>query len=380
MSFSYITQALATRRAEGLFRQRVLVEHACASRITVAGEQYLNFASNDYLGLATQLDATQLVSIEAGSRSSALVTGYLGVHQQLERQLCDALGYEAALLFPSGFAANTSTLKALFTSGEKQFSAAVFQDKLNHASLIDGGLAGNAKFVRFNHNDLNHLRSRLEKTKANNKLIVTEGVFSMDGDTAPIVEISKLAQSHSSWLMVDDAHAFGVIGENGLGTVDTGIKPEILVVTFGKAMGCQGAAVLASRQVIEYLVQFNREFVYTTALSPIMASVALHQLNRLLLATEPRDKLSRNIAYFKKLISATKLSPIPSDTAIQPLVFGTSENVIAAQNKLKQKGIWVGAIRPPTVPHNTARLRITITAEHSTQDIEYLVSALVEVS
>lgn len=180
--------------------------------------------------------------------------------------------------------------------------------------------------------------------------------------------------------MVDDAHAFGVIGENGLGTVDTGIKPEILVVTFGKAMGCQGAAVLASRQVIEYLVQFNREFVYTTALSPIMASVALHQLNRLLLATEPRDKLSRNIAYFKKLISGTNLSPIPSETAIQPLVFGTSENVIATQNKLKQKGIWVGAIRPPTVPQNTARLRITITAEHSTQDIEYLVSALVEVS
>ncbi|MEJ6473842.1 8-amino-7-oxononanoate synthase [Pseudoalteromonas piscicida] len=380
MSFAYISQALAARRREGLLRQRVLVEHACARTITIAGKQYLNFASNDYLGLATKLEVDQLVHTEAGSRSSALVTGYLDVHHKLERKLCHTLGYEAALLFPSGFAANTSVLKALFTTQEKQSSAAVFQDKLNHASLIDGGLATDAKFVRFNHNDLTHLRSRLEKTKAEHKLVVTEGVFSMDGDTAPIVEISELAKSHNAWLMVDDAHAFGVVGENGLGTVDTGIKPEILVITFGKAMGCQGAAVLASQHVIDYMTQFNREFVYTTAISPIMASVALLQLEKLLQASQARDKLSGNIEYFKKLISATNLSPIPSDTAIQPLVYGSSENVLAVQSKLKQQGVWVGAIRPPTVPQNTARLRITITAEHSIEDIECLVSALAEVS
>ncbi|WMO13606.1 aminotransferase class I/II-fold pyridoxal phosphate-dependent enzyme [Pseudoalteromonas piscicida] len=378
MSFEYIQSALAARHAEGLLRKRIVVEKASASRIKIADQQYINFASNDYLGLADSLEFNTLACTEAGSRSSALVTGYLDIHRQLEDKLCSVLGYDAALLFPSGFAANTSVLKALFTPQEKQLSAAVFQDKLNHASLLDGGLAGSAKFVRFNHNDLTHLRSRLEKTKADSKLIVTEGVFSMDGDKAPVSEISVLAKSHSAWLMVDDAHAFGVVGAQGLGTIESGIKPEILVITFGKAMGCQGAAVLASHDVINYMMQFNREFIYTTALSPIMASVALCQLNRLLAASEARHKLQVNIDYFKSLVAQTNLSPIPSDTAIQPLVYGSSENVLAAQHKLKEKGLWVGAIRPPTVPQNTARLRITITAQHSHEDIDKLVSALVE--
>ncbi|WP_440056065.1 aminotransferase class I/II-fold pyridoxal phosphate-dependent enzyme [Pseudoalteromonas sp. T1lg65] len=377
MAFDFISASLAARKTENLFRSRTCFEQVSATKLVADGVDYLNFASNDYLGLAQSIDVEKF-SAKSGSGSSALVTGHTQLHEQFEQRLAKLLGYESALLFGSGFAANSSVLKCLFSQLTKADDAAVFHDKLNHASLIDGSLSGTAKLHRFNHNDTNHLRARLEKARVVNKLIVTEGVFSMDGDTAALEEISRLAKAHNAWLMVDDAHAFGVIGERGLGSIEKGIKPDILIITFGKAMGCQGAAVLASKTVIEYLIQFNREYIYSTNLSPIFVEVAQQQLDKLIAANEARTMLLNNILYFKQQANKASLALIESDTAIQPLILGSAENAMLAQQFLKQHGIWVSAIRPPTVPVNTARLRITLTAAHTHNDIDKLVATLKE--
>ncbi|NOU49074.1 8-amino-7-oxononanoate synthase [Pseudoalteromonas sp. JBTF-M23] len=375
MAFEYIKQSLALRKQQALFRQRAHVQQSSARKITIAGKTYLNFASNDYLGLAdTQCDN---ISCATGSRSSALVTGYQICHKRLEDKLCELLGFESALLFSTGFSANSSVLKTLFNEMSPTQSSAIFQDKLNHASLIDGALQSSAKHVRFNHNDMAHLRARLEKSSAQNKLIVSEGVFSMDGDTAPLDELYRLRQQHNAWLMLDDAHAFGVLGNDGLGSCQLHpSKPDILVITFGKAMASQGAAVLGSKAFIDYLLQFNREYIYSTAMSPLMVNAASFQLQRLLDAHAQRDKLNTNINMFKRLCDEAHIAVMPSDTPIQPVVLGSAENVLEVQRGLQENGIWLSAIRPPTVPENTARLRITITAAHQEQDIAELVRHL----
>ncbi|MCF6433903.1 8-amino-7-oxononanoate synthase [Pseudoalteromonas sp. MMG022] len=375
MAFEYIQQSLAARKEQTLLRSRVLVQHSNARSITIADKSYLNFASNDYLGLADQcLEGNHGTT---GSRSSALVTGYQQVHKQLEGRLCELLGYESALLFSTGFSANSSVLKALFNDSAPLQNCAIFQDKLNHASLIDGALQSTAKHIRFNHNDMGHLRSRLEKSAASNKLIISEGVFSMDGDKAPLEALFKLKQQHNAWLMLDDAHAFGVVGEHGLGSCERyHEKPEILVITFGKAMASQGAAVLTSKAVADYMLQYNRDYIYSTAMSPLMVDAARFQLERLVKAGNERAKLNENITLFKSLAEQANIALMSSDTAIQPVVLGSAENVLNAQRALQQKGIWLGAIRPPTVPANTARLRITLTAAHTHDDIRFLVQQL----
>ncbi|MBD1582644.1 aminotransferase class I/II-fold pyridoxal phosphate-dependent enzyme [Pseudoalteromonas sp. S16_S37] len=375
MAFEYIQQSLAQRQQHALLRQRVHVQQSSARTITIAGKTYLNFASNDYLGLAdSPFDKAPTAT---GSRSSALVTGYQSCHKLLEDKLCALLNYESALLFSTGFSANSSVLKTLFSETSSTQNCAIFQDKLNHASLIDGALQSSAKHVRFNHNDMSHLRSRLEKSPAHNKLIVSEGVFSMDGDTAPLDELYSLRQQHNAWLMLDDAHAFGVLGEDGLGSCQLHQnKPDILVITFGKAMASQGAAVLGDKALIDYMLQFNREYIYSTAMSPLMVDAAFFQLQRLLDAHAQRDKLKANINLFKRLCADKRIAVMLSDTPIQPVVLGSAENVLAAQRALQNRGIWLSAIRPPTVPENTARLRITLTAAHQEQDIYELVRHL----
>lgn len=378
MAFEFIQEALQQRRVESLLRARTVISDSSDARLltTRDGKQYLNFASNDYLALGAEL---KLQSHLTGSRSSALVTGYQQCHQDFEALLCKHFGYDSALLFSTGFSANSSVIKALFSQNSGQKSAldsAIFQDKLNHASLIDGALHSDAKHIRFNHNDMGHLRQRLEKNKAANKLIISEGVFSMDGDSAPLQQLAELKQQHNAWLMIDDAHSFGILGENGLGTVGLGYKPEILVITFGKAMACQGAAVLASKPVIDFLLQFNRDYIYSTAMSPLMVQAAEQQFLCVLDGQDQREQLFSNIALFKQLCAEANMPVMPSDTAIQPVVLGSAENALNAQAKLKQQGIWLTAIRPPTVPHNTARLRITLTAAHKAQDIEKLVAAM----
>jgi len=375
MPFDFIAEHLVERQADALLRKRQLVEQSSGRFIQVAGKQYLNFASNDYLGFAD--DFIEIQTQQLGSHSSALVNGYNQAQQQLEKRLCELLDYESAMLFNSGFSANSSVLKALFQDKTVAQSSAIFQDKLNHASLIDGGLHSAAAMVRFNHNDLKHLESRLQKSKAKHKLIVSEGVFSMDGDQAPIEALCKLAKQYNAWLMIDDAHGFGVLGEQGLGSCES-IKPDLLIITFGKALASTGACLLASKQMIDYMLQFNREYIYSTAMSPLMASCTLERLEKLLNADKRRAQLSENIAYFRALAKEHNLALMESTTAIQPLVLGDAEHTLAVANKLKEKGVWLTAIRPPTVPFNTARLRVTLSSAHQTDDIKQLVDSLVE--
>ncbi|MCO7187736.1 MULTISPECIES: 8-amino-7-oxononanoate synthase [unclassified Pseudoalteromonas] len=375
MAFEFIDAALSSRAAASLLRHRQCIDKVSAREIEVDGKRYLNFASNDYLALA---DQTLNLTGQPGSRSSALVTGFQSVHEAFESQLCEAFGYESALLFASGFAANTSVLQALFNDPAVGRESELFQDKFNHASLLDGALHSQARLTRFNHNDVGHLRARLEKSKAKHKLIVTEGVFSMDGDCAPLADIAQLAKTHNAWLMVDDAHALGVVGDNGLGSIERGVKPELLVITFGKAMACQGAAVLCSERVQQYLLQFSREYIYSTAMSPMLTGIASSQFAQLRGAVSQRTALKNNIAYFTQSAAQLGIAVMPSDTAIQPIVLGSADNALAAQQQLKERGIWLTAIRPPTVPQNAARLRVTLTAAHTTQDIDALLNALKE--
>lgn len=371
MAFEYINKTLAERQQASLYRQRIAFERVGPRFLLRNNKQYLNFASNDYLGLGDE----QITGLEntLGASSSSLVTGYQNAHIALENYLKSKLNYQACLLFNSGFSANASVLKSLMNEANSE----IFQDKLNHASLIDGGLAANATNTRFNHNDLKHLTRRLEKSKAQHKLIVSEGVFSMDGDSAPVAELAHIAKQHNAWLMIDDAHGFGVMGNHGLGSCDD-IKPEILIITFGKACASSGAAVLCSQNVADYLLQFNRDYTYSTAMSPWLASATLSRLERLYSADEKRARLKDNIAYFKTLASNHNLALMPSNSAIQPLVLGDSESCLALSEYLKSNGIWLTAIRPPTVPHNTARLRITLTAAHQAADIEQLINQLVD--
>ena len=377
MAFSYLHTHLQSRHEDALYRQRHLISHVSAREITVAGKQYLNFASNDYLGFAEQ-PVRMLEPQALGSHSSPLVTGYQHSQHQLERYLCDQLGYQSALLFNSGFSANSSVLKALFQDKATAQQSAIFQDKLNHASLIDGALDSQAALLRFNHNDTRHLISRLEKSSAVNKLIISEGVFSMDGDQAPIATLRDIANRYKAWLMIDDAHGFGVLGENGLGSCEH-IKPELLVITFGKAVASSGACVLASKEIIDYLLQFNRDYIYSTGMSPLLAELTLTRLKQIKApeGAEKRQQLADNIAYFKLLATEHNIAVMPSHSAIQPIVLGCAEHTLDVADTLKKAGIWLTAIRPPTVAFNTARLRITLTAVHTKADIERLITELV---
>ena len=380
MPFEFISAHLNERAEQLLLRKRHVVQSATARTIMVNDKTYLNFASNDYLGFGDLTIENENINT-LGSHSSALVTGYQLQQQALEQYLCTQLGYQAGLLFNSGFSANSSVIKALFQDKAAAQNSAIFQDKLNHASLIDGALHSNAALIRFNHNDLNHLRSRLEKSKAQNKLIISEGVFSMDGDTAPIKDLLLLAKQHNAWLMIDDAHGFGVLGNTGLGSCETfigDILPDILVITFGKAVASSGACVLGSRAFIDYMLQYNRDYTYSTAMSPLLADNTLVRLKHIKKANTQRVMLNKNISTFKHLAQQHNIAVMESDTAIQPIVLGCAEQTLKAANKLKQQGIWLTAIRPPTVAYNTARLRVTLTAAHTLDDITYLVKHLAE--
>ncbi|MEO2279459.1 aminotransferase class I/II-fold pyridoxal phosphate-dependent enzyme [Pseudoalteromonas pernae] len=369
MAFDFIDDVLSQRNAQHLLRQRVVVENVTGRAITVAGKAYLNFASNDYLALGDKPLAGH--NERSGSHSSPLVTGYHASHRELEKRFCELLGYEAAMLFASGFSANVSVLKALFNDAPEGF---IVQDKLNHASLIDGGLQSNAQMQRFNHNNIAHLQARLSKSKSCNKLVVSEGVFSMDGDCAPMQELRATCDQHHAWFMLDDAHGFGVLNE-GLGSARD-VKPDILVLTFGKAMACNGAIVLAKNNVIDLLLQANRDYIYSTAVSPLQCDVVSQRLTQLLNAHQEREHLAQLIRYLRKQCEHAGLALMASETPIQPLVVGDSESALEMQQALRKKGIWLSAIRPPTVAQNTARLRITLSAAHTFEDVDTLVSAL----
>ena len=380
--FNDIPASLQARQKQQLYRQRRIVESPQARIIMVNGNELLNLCSNDYLGLANDERVRQAFisgvnTWGAGSGASHLVCGHTRAHHYLEEQLAEFTARPRALMFSSGYAANLGAINALVSAGD-----AVFEDKLNHASLLDGGLLSRAKFKRFRHKDCNHLNDQLAQMSASDgrKLIVTDGVFSMDGDLCDIDALCQIGADHKAWLMVDDAHGFGVLGDEGRGVVNPTIHSsddvQVLVGTLGKAFGTQGAFVAGSEELIETLIQNARTFIYTTALPAAVAVATTESLKIVRTEHWRREKLQTLIAQFQEGALALGLDLLPSTTPIQPVLMRSEADALQIAQQLEGQGILVTAIRPPTVPAGTSRLRITLTANHTEADVSQLLHAL----
>ncbi len=375
--------ALDERREQSLYRQRVAV-HSPQQILRQKGERsLLSFCSNDYLGLANHPKVVEAFKNAAnkygvGSGASHLVCGHSYEHHALEEELADFTGRARAVLFSTGYMANLGVINALTSRQD-----VIYQDRLNHASLLDGGLLSSAKFIRYKHNNIEHLDQQLTQHNGRRKLIAVDGVFSMDGNFADLPALSRLAKKHDAWLMVDDAHGLGCIGQNGGGSLEHfGLQESeapILMGTLGKALGAFGAFVAGSEALAETLIQFSRSYIYTTALPPAVAAAARMSLQLIKAEPERRERLRLLIVHFREACAAAGLNLMESSTPIQPIILGDSQKTLDASLALEEKGFWVTAIRLPTVPKGSARLRITLTAEHSKSQIESLVSALAEV-
>ena len=375
--------ALAERRAQHLYRARRTVAGPQGPELAVDGRRYLAFCSNDYLGLANHpevIAAAQRAAGEygAGSGASHLVCGHSVIHHRLEEALAEFTGRPRALLFSTGYMANLGVVNALLGKADH-----IFEDKLNHASLLDAGLLSGARFQRFLHNDVASLEQRLARADNGRKLVAVDGVFSMDGDLAPLPELAAAASRHDAWLMVDDAHGIGVLGEHGGGCAEHfGLDIEqlpILMGTLGKGFGSFGAFVAGSEALIETLIQFARTYIYTTALPPAVAAATLESLNLIQRETWRREHLHALIARFRSGAEQLGLPIMASTSPIQPLLVGDAGRALALSEQLAERGIWISAIRPPTVPAGTARLRITLSAAHSEAQVDRLLAALAEV-
>jgi len=376
-----LTAALAERKAAGRYRQNRLRVGEQGVHIHLGDKTILSFCSNDYLGLAAHPDIKkafkEAVDKEGvGSGAAHLLTGHSYYHQALEEKLADFTGQQRVLLFSTGYMANLGVIDGLLNRGD-----AVIQDKWNHASLLDGGRLTDADQLRYPHADMGLLHKRLHNAAtAKHRLIVSDGVFSMDGDIAPLPEIMALSEQHHAAVLIDDAHGFGVIGEGGRGTVShfqiTPDKAPIVVGTLGKAIGTGGAFVAADELVIETLIQQARSYVYTTAQPPAIAAATLVSLDLVEKEQWRRDQLQQLIQQFRQGAEQLGLELMPSMTPIQPVIIGEDKKALEIGAKLEEQGILVGVIRPPTVPKNTARLRITFSAAHTEQDVNRLLSAL----
>ncbi len=370
---------LNQRQQDGLYRRRLTIDSAQGPVIRLGGREYLNFCSNDYLGLAAHpkvIASFRQAATEygVGSGASHLVCGHSSAHHELEEALAEFTGRPRALLFSSGYMANVGTLTALLQRGDT-----VFQDKLNHASLLDGGLHSGARFRRFPHNDMANLAHKLAASTACS-LVVVDGVFSMDGDAAPLAKLARLCTDHNAWLMVDDAHGFGVAGPTGAGSVEeadlSGQDVPILMATLGKALGTAGAFVAGSELLIETLIQQARNYIYTTAIPPAVAAASLTALQLLTEEAWRREYLGQLISRFRRGAEQLGLPLMASASAIQPLLVGDAAKATALSERLKGCGLLIGAIRPPTVPAGTARLRVTLSAAHSETQVDRLLDNL----
>ncbi len=374
---------LAERRAAHLYRTRKTLQSPQTPEVIVDGKKYLAFCSNDYLGLANHPEVINALAESAkqfgvGSGASHLVAGHSSEHHALEEELAAFTGRDRALLFSTGYMANMGAITALVGQGD-----AVFEDRLNHASLLDAGLLSGARFQRFLHNDLNNLQARLDKTEAGRKLIVVDGVFSMDGDCAPLPELAALAQKNDAWLMVDDAHGFGCLGKNGSGSAEhfglTQNQLPILMGTLGKAAGSFGAFIAGSETLIESLIQFARPYIYTTAMPPAVAAATRASLRLIQTEHWRREHLNQLIAHFRRGAFAMGLQLMDSFSPIQPIVIGDEAKTLAIAEQLAERGILIVAIRPPTVPVGGSRLRITFSAQHTFAQVDQLLGVLGDV-
>jgi 8-amino-7-oxononanoate synthase len=364
-------------------RRRITLESAQGPRILVDGREYLAFCSNDYLGLANDPRIVAAV-VEAvrrygvGSGASHLVTGHSTAHERLEKELARFVGMPSALLFSAGYLANIGLVTALAGRDD-----VIFSDALNHASLIDGMRLSRAEVVRYPHCSLDALSEGLRESRARSRFVVTESIFSMDGDLAPLAEILELCEQHDAWLVVDDAHGFGVLGAEGRGVLERlGLRsPRIIYVgTLGKAAGVSGAFIAGEAPVVETVLQKARSYIYTTASPPFLAAAVETSLGIIREESWRRRKLSAMIDRLKQGLRDSGLSLAASDSPIQPLVFGDNATTLAASRCLRERGIIVTPIRPPTVPEGTSRLRISLSAAHEEQDVETLTAALRELA
>lgn len=348
--------------------------------MVIDGKTVISFCSNDYLGLANHPDvkAAFIKGIEqygAGSGAAHLINGHSRAHHALEQELAEFTGYPRALLFSTGYMANLGLTQSLVGKGDT-----VLEDRLNHASLLDGGLFSGARLMRYQHNNPADVETKLAGRTQGEKLVLTDGVFSMDGDIAELPGLSHACQMNDAWLMVDDAHGFGVLGNNGKGSLEHhGLAIEqvpIYMATLGKALGTSGAFIAGSDELIETLIQKARTYVYTTASPPAVAAATRASLNLIKSQPQLRNQLNENIRYFRKACAQCSIELAISQTAIQPVIVGDTQTAVSMSEQLLAQGILVTAIRPPTVPEGTARLRITLSAAHTHTHIDKLVSAL----
>jgi 8-amino-7-oxononanoate synthase len=383
MSFPHFSEDLRQRHEQGLLRQRRILEGPQGARVRVDGADLLSFCSNDYLGLANHpaligAACSGAKQYGVGAGASHLITGHSLAHHQQEKSLAEFVGMPAALLFSTGYMANMGIVTALLGRND-----AIFADKLNHASLNDAALLSRARFRRYAHLDLTALEGLLAASSARNKLVISDAVFSMDGDLAPVPELLALCEKYDAWLLLDDAHGFGVLGKTGRGILEhfpfsiTHYPSRLIyMATLGKAAGVSGAFVSGTLELIDGLVQNARAYIYTTATPPMLA-VALQESLRII-ETEDwrRERLEQLIAQLRNGLKLKHWKLMPSETPIQPLLIGSSKEAAAVSTALQAKGILVPAIRPPTVQQGTARLRISLSAAHSREDVELLLDAL----
>lgn len=372
---------LQARRAEHLYRHRPLLDSAQGPEVVVDGEALLAFCNNDYLGLANHPHIIAAWQAGAdrwgvGGGASHLVVGHSTPHQRLEEALAELTGRPRALLFTTGYMANLGAVTALVGKADT-----VLQDRLNHASLLDAGLLSGARFSRYLHNDPHSLAQRLEKA-IGNTLVVTDGVFSMDGDIADLPALAAAAKAKGAWLMVDDAHGFGALGATGAGVVEhfgmSMADVPVLVGTLGKAFGTAGAFVAGSEELIETLIQFARPYIYTTSQPPALACATLKSLELLRSEHWRREHLQALIAQFRAGATQLGLQLADSFTPIQPIIVGDSARALRLSQLLRERGLLVTAIRPPTVPLGGARLRVTLSAAHSAAQVKKLLTGLAE--
>lgn len=375
----HLAEGLEKLRQQGLYRSRRVIEGAQGVKVRVDGKELLNFCSNDYLGLANhpQIVAAFLKGAEhygVGSGSAHLVCGHSQAHHALEEELAAFTGRSRALLFSTGYMANMGVISALVGPGDS-----VLEDRLNHASLLDGGLLSRAQFKRYRHADIDDLADKLDDSRGN-RLIVTDGVFSMDGDLAPLPDMVALARRKRATLMIDDAHGIGILGQNGGGVSQHyGLSEQdapVLMGTLGKALGTFGAFVAGSDELIETLINKARTYVFTTAMPAAVAEATRTSLRIVQTESWRRDKVRHLCRHLRSGAQQLGLSLIDSASAIQPLLIGDSSQAVTCSEALLQQGFWVGAIRPPTVPKGEARLRITLSANHEIHHVDALLEAL----
>jgi 8-amino-7-oxononanoate synthase len=386
-----LQSALAELDSVGLRRRRRVLDGPQGVRVTVDGREYLSFSSNDYLGLANHpeiVGAARLAAARCGVGAGAahLLTGHHRLHHALEAELAAFVGLPAGLLFSTGYMASLGVIPALLDRrGE------VFEDRLNHASLVDAAVLSRAKLTRYPHLNLDWLDKKLGESEAKTKLIATDTVFSMDGDLAPLPELLKLAQTHDAWLYADDAHGFGVLGERGQGTLahfPLSPSPEgegryarlIYLATLGKAAGVAGAFVAGTEDLVEWLVNRARTYIYTTAQPPLLAAATSASLKLIAGETWRRERLRELVTRLKAGVAGLPWPLMASDSPIQPILVGGNEDASRLADGLRERGILVPAIRPPTVPRGAARLRISLSAAHAPEDVDALLAALEELA